>query len=232
MAIPFVRLQAAGDDDRTGWHAAVADLAGRAVVDLGALADENSHAQHGILLDDHTFDDLGACADETVILDDGGVRLQRFKYPTDADPAGQVHVPADLCAGAHRGPGIHHRALVDVGADVDIGGHEHDIPRDVGATARDGGRDDAHPGCGEVGGVELSELGRDLVVKTKRRIRCRKADRNIVGEPERQQDRLLEPLMGDPSAFDLFRDAEATRIQLGDRGRDGVTNFRGRGLRR
>src|SRR5438445_6510915 len=116
LAVPFVRRQAAGDDDRTGWHAAVADLAGRAVVDLRALADKDSHSQHRILLDDHAFDDLGTSADETVILDDGGVRLQRFKYPPYADPARKMHVPADLSAGTHGSPSVDHRAFVDVGA--------------------------------------------------------------------------------------------------------------------
>src|SRR5205814_2723274 len=124
-----------------------------------------------------------------------------FKYPPDADPARKMHIPADLGAGTHGSPGIDHRAFVDVGADVDIGRHEHDVPRDVRTATRPGRRDDAHSGCSEVGLLESGDLGWDLVVKAKGRIRCRKADRNIVGKAERQQYRLLEPLVTDPLAI-------------------------------
>src|SRR5439155_17374599 len=65
MAVAFARRQAARDDDRSGRHAPVADLTGRAVVDFRTLADEHAHSQDRILLDDHAFDDFGARADET-----------------------------------------------------------------------------------------------------------------------------------------------------------------------
>ena len=39
-----------------------------------------------------------------------------------------------------RRPGVDHRAFVDVGADVHVGGHQHDVLRDVGAAAGDCGR--------------------------------------------------------------------------------------------
>src|SRR6185295_8112518 len=76
--------QAAGNDDGAGRHATVRHGSARPVIDLRALSDEHTHAQHGILLDDDAFDDFGSCADEAVVLDDGGVRLQRFKHAADA----------------------------------------------------------------------------------------------------------------------------------------------------
>src|SRR3954465_9180965 len=42
--------------------------------------------------------------------------------PADAAPAREVHVLADLGAGADRCPGVDHGALVDVSADIDVGG--------------------------------------------------------------------------------------------------------------
>src|SRR5207253_4302827 len=96
------------------------------------------------------FDDLAAGADEAVVLDDGGVGLERFQHTADADAAGEVHVPADLRAGTHRGPGIDHRAFVNVGTDIHVRGHEDHVLRDEGAVARGGGRYDAVAAGGEV----------------------------------------------------------------------------------
>ena len=47
-----------------------------------------------------------------------GLGLQRLEHAADADAAGQMHVLADLRAGADRGPGVDHRAFVDIRADV------------------------------------------------------------------------------------------------------------------
>src|SRR5690348_3230540 len=157
--------QAARDYDGSGGDATVADRPARAVEDLRALAEKYAHAQYRVLLDDHALDDLGTRADEAVILDDGGVRLQRFKHAADADTAGQVHVAADLRARADGRPGIDHRSLVDVGADVDVRGHQHDVAGDEGAAPRDRRRDDANAGLGEGRRVVGRELGRHLVVE-------------------------------------------------------------------
>ena len=72
-----------------------------------------------------------------------GFGLQRLEHAADAHAAREVHVLADLGARAHRGPGVDHRALVHVGADVHVGGHEDDVLADVGAAARHRGRHDA-----------------------------------------------------------------------------------------
>ncbi len=45
-----------------------------------------------------------------------GSGLQRLQHAADADTAGQMHILADLRAGADRDPGVDHRAGVDVSA--------------------------------------------------------------------------------------------------------------------
>src|SRR5690606_37450006 len=113
----ILRRQVAGDNHGARGNAAVGDLAGLTVVYLGALSDVDAHRDHRALAHDHTLDDFRARADEAVVLDDGGIGLQGFEHTADADAARQVHVLADLGAGADRGPGIHHGAAVDIGAD-------------------------------------------------------------------------------------------------------------------
>src|SRR6516164_11697617 len=69
MAAEIACRQAAGDDHRAGWDTAIAHLAAGAVVDFRALSDEDTHAQDGILFDDHPLDHLRAGTDETVVFD-------------------------------------------------------------------------------------------------------------------------------------------------------------------
>src|SRR5687768_2439138 len=92
--------EAARHDDGTGRDAAVGYLAGLAIVDPRARADEDAHREDRAALDDHAFDDLGARADEAAVLDDRRARLQRLEHPADPRAAGEVHVAADLRAGA------------------------------------------------------------------------------------------------------------------------------------
>ena len=79
--------QAAGHDDGARGHSAVEDLVALAVIDARALADEHTHGNHRARLDDDTLDDFRAGADEAVVLDDGGVRLQRLEHTADAHAA-------------------------------------------------------------------------------------------------------------------------------------------------
>src|SRR6476660_8633975 len=71
--------QVAGNYDASGWNLPVRHLAGRPVVDLGALADVDPHRDHRAFAHDHPFDHLAAGADEAVVLDDGGIGLQRLQ---------------------------------------------------------------------------------------------------------------------------------------------------------
>src|SRR5690606_3297325 len=132
--------QRTGNHDRAGRYAAVRDLARGAVVDLGALRQVHTHGQHRDIFNDDAFHDFLARADEAVVFDDGGVGLQGLEYAADAHAAGQVHVLANLRARAHRGPGVDHGAFIDIGADVHIRRHQHDVAANEGAPARYGGR--------------------------------------------------------------------------------------------
>lgn len=57
---------------------------------------------------------------------------------------------ADLGAAAYCCPGVDHCAFVDVGADVDVGGHHDDAFGEVGAVASYCMGDDSHALCGVV----------------------------------------------------------------------------------
>src|SRR5688572_9431836 len=71
QAVPCVGGgQIAGNDHGTRRHAPVEDLAGGAVQDAGALAEEYAHREDAVLLDDHPFHDFRTRADEAVVLDD------------------------------------------------------------------------------------------------------------------------------------------------------------------
>src|SRR5688572_3807734 len=110
--------QAAGHDDRARGHAAVGEPARLAIVDPRARADEHAQRNHPAALDNDALDDLRARADEAVVLDDRGLRLQGLEHPADADAAGEMDIAADLGAGADRRPGVDHRAFADPGADI------------------------------------------------------------------------------------------------------------------
>src|SRR5690606_33995275 len=103
-----LRRQCAGHDDGAFGHAALQDLARLAVIDSRALADVDAHRDYAAAPDDHAFDDLGASADEAVVLDDRRRCLERLEHAADADAARQVHVAADLRAAADRRPRIDH----------------------------------------------------------------------------------------------------------------------------
>src|SRR5882672_2756309 len=88
--------QVAGNDYGARRNAPVGDFARRAIVDFGALADVDPHRDHRALADDDTLDHLAAGADEAVVLDDGGVGLQRLEHSADPHASREVDVLADL----------------------------------------------------------------------------------------------------------------------------------------
>src|SRR5690606_32628254 len=121
--------------DAAGRHAPVKHFILLAVINACRLAEKHAHADHGAFLHDHAFHDFRACADEAVVLDDGGRRLQRLQNAADAGATGKMHVIADLRAGTDCRPGVDHRALADARADVHVGGHEHGVMIDECALA-------------------------------------------------------------------------------------------------
>ena len=215
--------QRAGDDNRIRRDPAVADLAGGAVDDLGRSAEEHAHRQHRALLDDHAFGDFGARADEAIVLDDHRPGLKRLEHAADPGAARNVDVPADLGAAADGRPGVDHRAFADARADVDEARHQHRAGRDVGAAADDRAGNRAEAGVGELLLAPAGELGRHLVPP----VRAARAagDRLHRVEPEGQQHRLLEPLVDDPLAADLFGDPRVAAVEHGDRGIDRLADL-------
>src|SRR5207344_823803 len=143
--------QVAGHHDGTRRNLPVSRLACFAVEYFGALANIHAHRNDRPFADHDAFDDFRTRADEAVVLDDRRVRLHRLQHATDADPAGEVHVLADLSAGTDGSPGVDHGALVDIGADVHERGHEHDILRDKRAAANDGIRHHAKTSGAKIG---------------------------------------------------------------------------------
>src|SRR5690606_1983160 len=210
--------QCARHDDRTGGHSSAINLTGRAVVDACALADEHAHADHAALLDDDAFDDLGASTDEAVIFDDGGRGLQRFQHAADADTTGEMHVLADLRAGADGDPGIDHGAAVDVCADIHVAWHQHRVRCDVRAPAGNRVRHDAHARLAQLLLRAALVLERNLVVEA--RVTCVHDD--VVVRAEVKKHGLLEPLVYDPLAVLLFRHACAPAVEQLDALLDGL----------
>ncbi len=155
-----------------------------------------------------------ARADEAVIFDDGRVRLQRLQYATDADTAGQMHVFTDLCAGADGGPGINHGAFVNVGADVNVGRHQHSVAGDERAPgAQAAGGTTRKPSFWKTRFVVVSEFHRHFIEVAV----FRTIDNLVIVNTEREQYRLLQPLMRYPLTVDLLSDAQRAGIrQKGD----------------
>src|SRR6202140_4694397 len=190
------RRQRARYHYRARRHAPLQDRAGGAVVDAGALPDEDAHGNHRARFDHDAFDDFGARADKPIILDDGRTALQRLEPPADTDPARQVHVATDLRARPHRRPGVDHGPGAHPGPDVDVARHQHDIRRDVGAAAYQRVRHDACAAGAQLllrgGGV----LQRHLVVEAgKPGIHW-----GVIAAAERQQHGLLQPFIDHPAA--------------------------------
>src|ERR1700687_5670021 len=84
------RRQRARYHYRARGYAPLQDRAGGAVVDAGALPDEDAHGNHRARFDHDALDDFGACADEAIVLDDGRTGLQRLEHPPDAPPPRKV----------------------------------------------------------------------------------------------------------------------------------------------
>src|SRR5690606_30781487 len=87
-------------------------------------------------------------------------------------------------------------AFVDISADVDEARHQHDAARDVAAAPRNRAWNHAESGVAEPVLAPACELARDLVVGR----RGGTLHHVVVVQAERQQDRLLQPLVDLPAA--------------------------------
>ena len=149
---------------------------------------EQTGAQHGSFADVSPFDHDAAAADEAFVLDDYGRALDRFQYAADAHAAAQVDVFADLRARSDRGPCVHERTGVDIGADVHVTGHQDRSRRQVCAVTGHCGGDDAHAEAVE------SVFERNFIVVLHRsgRLGLDPLDRKI------EQNSLFHPLVDTP----------------------------------
>ena len=139
---------------------------------------------------------------------------------------------ADLRAGADRGPAVDHRALVDIGAEIDEGRHQHDVLADEGSAPHDGARHRAEAGLFEFVGGPAFELGGHLVPPD--RIAGAALDDFHRIEPERQKHGLLQPLVHRPvSVRAAFGHAGLAAVEQVERLFDRLADFapgRGRDL--
>src|SRR5690606_25707128 len=155
--------QRTGHHHAVGRHVAIADLAGSAVVDACALAQEYAHADHAVVADHHAFHHLRTRADEAMVLDDGRAGLQRLQHTTDTDAAGQMAVLAVLRTRTHRGPVSDHRALAHMRSDIGETRHQHHVLAEIAAATGDGPGHHAHAGLAETSFVIAFEAWMDLV---------------------------------------------------------------------
>ena len=147
-----------------------------------------------------------------------GIGLQRLQHAADADAARQMHVLADLRAGADGDPGVDHRARIDIGAEIDEGGHQHDVGRDIGGLAHDAAGHRAKAGLGEAVLAPAGEFRGHLVPPGCAAGAAR--DDCAVVEAERQQHRLFQPLMDLPGsgagrAWHFLGDARLPAVEQG-----------------
>jgi len=187
------RRQRTRHDHGARRYAAAQDLTTFAMVNFRALADIHAHRQDAASLDDHAFDHLGSRTDETAVFDDGRIGLQRLQHPTDADAAGQVDIRPDLRAGANRCPGVDHGPGPDPGADVHVAGHQHRVTADKSATTDRCRRH--HAGAGFTDSVIAAGPAQWQLVEE---ARVRGFDHFVLVDPERQQNRFLQPLVHTP----------------------------------
>ena len=142
-------------------------------------------AEYRSLTHSRALSDYATASDVTLVLDNHRRCLRWFKDTADSDPTREVNVLADLRAGSDRGPGVDHRVLSNVSADVDITRHHHHSRCLVAAPASLCSRHNPHATSHEI------TLERDLVGVLERRV----LDRLHPGDAKQQQHRELAPLV-------------------------------------
>ena len=186
------------------------------------MAEVNAHTEHGVFFNHDTFDHLRARADKAVVFNDGGARLHRLQHAANAYAARQMHMLADLCARAYCGPGVHHRALIHIGTNVHVAGHQDRALGDVAAAPRHRGRHHAHTGFAHLLFTQVGELGGHLVIKTQ----AAGFHYFIVFQAKAQQHGFLEPLVDCPLAYALARGhTQAAFVEFADHVIDSIRDF-------
>ena len=144
-----------------------------------------------------------------------GFGLQRLEHAADADAAGEMAVLADLRARADRRPGVDHRACVDIGAEID----------EATASARRSARYRPSAARSQPGTARKPAFAKAVRRPSRRTwtapcpTRSRRRERPAIGphvvEAERQQHRLLQPLVDLPFAVAASRRRAPRRRRAG-----------------
>jgi hypothetical protein len=122
-----------------------------------------------------------------------------------------VHVFADLCARAHGGPSVYHRAFVHIGADIHIRRHQHHVFADEAAAARHGAGHSAETGYLKLLRNPIGELGGHFVEIFAHPV----AGHFVIGNAEGKQHGFFHPLVHFPLPHALpLGHAQAAGIEL------------------
>ena len=130
---------------------------------------------------------------------------------------------ADLRAGADGRPGVDHRVLADMGADIDEAGHQHGALGDKGRAAHDGAGTARKPAARNRFSSQPANL--ESTLSHQRRVARRAFDQLHVVEPEGQQHGLLQPLMHMPLAAVFLGDAQRAGVEILQRRLDRVAHL-------
>ena len=127
-----------------------------------------------------------------------------------------------LRAGTDGGPCIDHGALVNVGADIDVTGHQNSALGDIAATTCHSGRHHANTAGFHFFFAQMGKFSRNLVIKAQ--VAC--FDNFVVFQTERQQHRFFDPLVCGPLANRLAGGYPHTAsVHLGNHVFHRIANF-------
>src|SRR5207249_6864464 len=153
-----------------------------------------------------------------------GRARRRLQAAADADATRNMHALADLRAASDGGPGVDHGRFIDIGAEIDERRHQHNVAGDEGGAAHDRAGDGAESCIAKTVLAPALELRGHLVPP--RRLARAAGNRAHVVEAERQQHRLLQPLIDLPLARGLaLGDARLALVEQFERAIDGLANL-------
>src|SRR6185437_10999647 len=190
--------QRAGHDNGIRRYFALRDLSCFTIDDTCRRAEIDTHRQYSAGADDDAFCHFRAGPHEAMILDDHRPRLQWFKHATNAGAAGNMAILADLRARADSRPSVDHGAAIDVCAKIDERRHKHDTGRNKCRMPHHTAGHRTETRFAKARGVPALELGIDLIPPSG--LAWPAGDDTHVVEAEREQHRLLEPLIYLPLA--------------------------------
>ena len=150
--------QISGNDYGMRGNISIGDLARGAIINTSRFTYKYPHGNDRALAYDATFHNLGAGADEAVILDHGGIGLHRLQNTADPGTACYMNIFSDLGTGSYRSPGVNHSAGADVCSNIYKGGHEHGRRLNIGSATYDGTRTNSQALFDETLGVVAGEF--------------------------------------------------------------------------